>query len=451
MAKYISKLINGEELYYLKDSEARENLIDKTEKGAASGVATLDANGKISSEQIPTVISDSASISYGTCYTESNIQNKVVQLSNTNWSLKVGSVVGVKFFNTNTFVAEEGSEITLNINGTGAKQIWYNTGANPTGTMPSVYGFANKYTFYMYDGTYWVWMNHGTDLDTTYQNMTASEIQTGTDQNARSISAKTLNDWIDGKGFLTQHQDISGKADQSDLNSLEESISINGVLGTTITSAERSAWNAKVDSSSVGVANGVASLGSDGKVPSTQLPSYVDDVLEYETASSFPAEGESGKIYVDKSNNTTWRWSGSAYTQIKGDLVIGTTAGTACEGNDPRLFDSRPASDVSAWAKASNKPVYSPSEVGFISSVIETNTNKNNQTAPESVTGATNNGKNAHVIYQNTGSENYTIAISTTSGYITPDGQAMEITCPQNGYCEISYLNIGGTIYVRGL
>jgi len=53
MAKYISKLINGEDLYYLKDSEARANLIDKSEKGAASGVATLDETGKVSSEQLP--------------------------------------------------------------------------------------------------------------------------------------------------------------------------------------------------------------------------------------------------------------------------------------------------------------------------------------------------------------------------------------------------------------
>jgi len=62
------------------------------------------------------------------------------------------------------------------------------------------------------------------------------------------------------------------------------------------------------------------------------LPSYVDDVLEYDTQSNFPTTGEAGKIYVDKSTSTTWRWSGSAYTQIKGDLAIGTTTGTAADG-----------------------------------------------------------------------------------------------------------------------
>lgn len=87
-----------------------------------------------------------------------------------------------------------------------------------------------------------------------------------------------------------------------------------------------------IASTEKGANNGVATLGSDGKVPSSQLPSYVDDVLEYVGQSNFPATGEDGKIYVDTTNNTTWRWSGSQYVQIKGDLVIGTTTGTAADG-----------------------------------------------------------------------------------------------------------------------
>ena len=87
-----------------------------------------------------------------------------------------------------------------------------------------------------------------------------------------------------------------------------------------------------IPTSAKGAASGVATLDSAGKVPSSQLPSYVDDVLEYDTKSAFPTTGEGGKIYVDKSTNTSWRWSGSAYTQIKGDLAIGTTTGTAADG-----------------------------------------------------------------------------------------------------------------------
>jgi len=82
-----------------------------------------------------------------------------------------------------------------------------------------------------------------------------------------------------------------------------------------------------------GAANGVATLGADGKVPSTQLPSYVDDVLEFANKDAFPATGESGKIYVALDKNLTYRWGGTAYVEISQSLAIGTTANTAAAGN----------------------------------------------------------------------------------------------------------------------
>lgn len=82
-----------------------------------------------------------------------------------------------------------------------------------------------------------------------------------------------------------------------------------------------------------GAANGVAELDANGKVPSAQLPSYVDDVLEYSAKSSFPATGETGKIYVDTSTNLTYRWSGSAYTEISPSLALGETSSTAYRGD----------------------------------------------------------------------------------------------------------------------
>lgn len=75
-----------------------------------------------------------------------------------------------------------------------------------------------------------------------------------------------------------------------------------------------------------------ATLGSDGKVPASQLPSYVDDVVEYSAKANFPATGETGKIYVDLSTNKTYRWGGSAYVEISASLAIGRTAGTAFDG-----------------------------------------------------------------------------------------------------------------------
>ena len=92
------------------------------------------------------------------------------------------------------------------------------------------------------------------------------------------------------------------------------------------------ALDSKIPTSQKGAASGVATLGSDGKVPTSQLPSYVDDVLEYSAKTSFPTTGESGKIYVDLATNKTYRWSGSAYVEISASIVIGTTTGTALDG-----------------------------------------------------------------------------------------------------------------------
>lgn len=89
----------------------------------------------------------------------------------------------------------------------------------------------------------------------------------------------------------------------------------------------------KVDTSSVGSANGVAGLDANGKVPSSQLPSYVDDVLEYASQSAFPAEGERGKIYVATDTNKQYRWSGTQYVEISESLALGETSSTAYAGN----------------------------------------------------------------------------------------------------------------------
>ena len=64
-----------------------------------------------------------------------------------------------------------------------------------------------------------------------------------------------------------------------------------------------------------GMAAGKADL-EDGKVPASQLPSYVDDVVEYEDLAHFPATGEEGKIYVDLSTGYTYRWSGTEYVKV---------------------------------------------------------------------------------------------------------------------------------------
>nr|DAH46085.1 MAG TPA: Peptidase [Bacteriophage sp.] len=91
--------------------------------------------------------------------------------------------------------------------------------------------------------------------------------------------------------------------------------------------------DAQVKRSEMGTASGVATLGTDGKVPSSQLPSYVDDVLEFDAKTKFPTTGETGKIYVDTTTNLTYRWSGSAYVEISQSIALGETSSTAYAGN----------------------------------------------------------------------------------------------------------------------
>lgn len=70
-----------------------------------------------------------------------------------------------------------------------------------------------------------------------------------------------------------------------------------------------------------------------GKVPESQLPSYVDSVQEYPARSEFPETGETNVIYVNAEDNTTFRWGGSMYVQITSGLVLGETSSSAHRGD----------------------------------------------------------------------------------------------------------------------
>lgn len=88
----------------------------------------------------------------------------------------------------------------------------------------------------------------------------------------------------------------------------------------------------KIPTTQKGAAGGVAELDENGLVPSSQLPGYVDDIIEG-TFSTFPATGESGKIYVDTDDGLAYRWSGSGYVEISKSLALGETSSTAYPGN----------------------------------------------------------------------------------------------------------------------
>lgn len=97
---------------------------------------------------------------YGACSTDGGTSAKVVTIADTNWQLKVGTIIGVKFTNTNS-----ASNVTLNVNNTGAKSIYYSNIVY-TGNNENIVGYSGKIIYYMYDGTYWCWLNSSVEKDT---------------------------------------------------------------------------------------------------------------------------------------------------------------------------------------------------------------------------------------------------------------------------------------------
>ena len=120
--------------------------------------------------------------------------------------------------------------------------------------------------------------------------------------------------------------DITGNAATATKLQTARTISLTGKVTGSV-SFDGSA-NASIATAitGLGAANGIATLDSNGQVPSTQLPSYVGDVLEYTNVAAFPATGETGKIYVETAGNTTYRWGGTGYVKITSGEVS-TVAG----------------------------------------------------------------------------------------------------------------------------
>ncbi|WP_335944435.1 hypothetical protein [Pseudomonas sp. G166] len=85
--------------------------------------------------------------------------------------------------------------------------------------------------------------------------------------------------------------------------------------GSKADSAQAKA-DAAIPASQKGQPGGVASLDGSGVVPASQLPSYVDDVLEFASLAAFPATGETGKIYIAINTNSQYRWSGTQYIML---------------------------------------------------------------------------------------------------------------------------------------
>ena len=186
-------------------------------------------------------------------------------------------------------------------------------------------------------------------VDTTYSNATTSAagLMSATDKtNLDNLSSKWTDEIYDTLDSVTRHSHTHSNKTVLDsitaIDSALNSTSTNPVQNKVIFTALNNKLNTSDFNAMKGVTNGLATLDSSGKVPSSQLPSYVDDVIEgYYYNSKFYKEsshtteitGESGKIYTDLGNNKTYRWSGTTYTEISASLALGETSSTAYPGD----------------------------------------------------------------------------------------------------------------------
>lgn len=257
------------------------------------------------------------------------------------------------------------------------------------------------------DGTA-VW---GADKDTTYSNATAST------DGLMSSSDKTK---LDG---------IATGATKTTVDSALSSTSTNPVQNKII----------------YGAISSKADLDTSGKVLSSQLPSYVDDVLEYSAKSNFPSTGESGKIYVDTATNLTYRWSGSAYVEISQSLALGETSSTAYRGDRGKIaYDHSQTSHAPTNAEV-NQNAFSNVKVGSTTVSADSKTDTLELVAGTNVT-LTPDATNDKVTITTNDTKN-TAGSTNTSSKIFLIGATSQAANSQTYSHDTAYVGTDGCLY----
>jgi hypothetical protein len=256
--------------------------IPSSEKGAANGVASLDSNGKVPLAQLP---------------------NSIVEYKGT-WDAST---------NTPTLA-----------NGAG----------NPDTAIGDVYRAAVAGTVDFGAGNITFAIGDYAILNDSkiWEKAQTSEVVSGVSSVNGLVGDVILTTTEIGEGtnlyFTENRARTAAVADQ-----IQDGV-------TNIAPSQNAVFDAlalKIDSSEKGQANGVATLDPNGLIPANQLPSFVDDVLEFADLASFPVTGESGKIYVALDTGKVYRWSGSIYIEISAsevNSVNGQTGAVVLDSDD---------------------------------------------------------------------------------------------------------------------
>jgi len=270
-----------------------------------------------------------ARIYMGSCSTAAATNPKVCAVEDfpldTEGKPLVGTLISVKFSATNT---SKSTTPELNVNDTGAIRIWYNNAV--LATAKSAYaGYANRYINYMYDGTYWVFLGHSTDNNTTYSALTQAKIDAGTETTGRLISADLLRD-----NFYTESEVdglLGSKANSNDLATVATSGSYNDLDDTPTIPM---------------VPTNVSAFNNDA--------GYITSYTESDPTVPSHVKG------ITTTDISNWNGKQAAIadlSDIRNGAALGATALQSYTETDPT---------VPAWAKAANKPSYTAAEVGAL-------------------------------------------------------------------------------------
>ena len=219
-----------------------------------------------------------------------------------------------------------------------------------------------------------------------------------------------------------------------------------GATKTTVDSALSSTSTNPVQNKIIyGAISSKADLDTSGKVLSSQLPSYVDDVLEYSAKSNFPSTGESGKIYVDTATNLTYRWSGSTYVEISQSLALGETSSTAYRGDRGKIaYDHSQISHAPANAEV-NQNAFSNVKVGSTTISADNKTDTLELVAGTNVT-LTPDATNDKVTITTNDTKN-TAGSTDTSSKIFLIGATSQAANPQTYSHDTVYVGTDGCLY----
>lgn len=297
----------------IKDTDDLEGLI-----GVANGLATLDGNKKVPVSQLPDEALRDTTYDLSRFLTAKDLEAYKKADGTTVAVLKAEGRVDANNIRKEWFFAYYNS-----LNTPAKGKGWYiNTMNFGEYVFQVAYDAKDRNSIYFraneFNGSWSSWQPILTGFD--LENI-ASKKDLETKES--TIHKGEVNGYaaLDGSGKVPEAQLPEKVLKVYDLTPYAKSEDIQKIYATKQeVSAGKLDYTAE-NAANKGKANGYASLGGDGKVPASQLPSYVDDVLEFASKTNFPSSGDKGKIYVDLSTENIFRWSGSAYVEISPSLI----------------------------------------------------------------------------------------------------------------------------------